>query len=122
MDKPESKHQLKPGYEKRDLNARLIVIVALIALILLAASVYVVDEFFQISKEEQIEKVVLQPVSAQLRELRSHEDEVLSTYQVIDATNGIYQIPIDRAMEILANQAYQNQAIQNNTTGNSKAR
>lgn len=117
MDIPESKHQSEPGYEKRDLNVRLIVLVALIALILLAASVYVVDEFFQISKEEQVEKVVLQPVSAQLRELRSHEDEVLSAYKVIDAANGIYQIPIDRAMEILANRAYQN-----STTGNQKAR
>jgi hypothetical protein len=118
MDKPQSKQ--KPGYETHDLSVRLIVVVALIAILFLVGAAYLINEIFMISKEKLIEDVVLKPVSVPLRELRSHEDEVLNSYKVIDADDGIYQIPIQKAMEILANRAYQKKGIQNKPEGTAK--
>ena len=69
-------------------------------------SVIVVDDVFMLTKEEIIYETVLQPESVPLRDLRAHEDEVLHTYKVIDAAKGIYQIPIDRALQLMADEAY----------------
>jgi hypothetical protein len=121
MEKPESNQKQGPGYETHDLSVRVIVVAALISLLFLVVAVYVIDEIFQISKEKLIQDVVLKPVSVPLRELRSHEDEVLNTYKIIDTDDGIYQIPIEKAMEILANRAYQQGETQNKPVGNSKA-
>jgi len=36
-----------------------------------------------------------------LRELRAHEDEVLTTYGWVDRSSGVVRIPIDQAMKLL---------------------
>jgi hypothetical protein len=43
----------------------------------------------------------------QLRETEAQAAQKLSQYEVIDEQAGTYRIPIDRAMDIMANQAYQ---------------
>jgi Tfp pilus assembly protein PilO len=52
-------------------------------------------------------EVIVQPrlqvdAAEELRQLRSAEDAVLSSYSWVDKDAGIVKIPIDRAMEILA--------------------
>ena len=42
---------------------------------------------------------------AELQALRAAEEEVLTTYQWVDEAGGIAQIPVDRAIEILAAEA-----------------
>ena len=42
-----------------------------------------------------------------LRETNAQAAQKLSQYEVIDAEQGVYRIPIDQAMDIMANQAYQ---------------
>lgn len=115
----------EPGYETQDLNVRLIVTVSFIALFAMIVALYVINELFVISKEKRVEHVVLTPISTQLRELRASEDDVLTSYKVIDSDKGIYQIPIEQAMQVLANQAYQNSQKllekSKDTSGNRKA-
>ena len=98
------------GYEERDANIGRIAIIGIGFVILLAVSLFLVDQYFIITKEKDIQEVVLKPQSITLRELRSREDEILNSYKVIDASKGIYQIPISRAMDILAQKAYRAQA------------
>lgn len=38
----------------------------------------------------------------QIQDLRAHEDHVLSTYAVIDKSQGTVRIPVDRAIDMLA--------------------
>jgi hypothetical protein len=45
-----------------------------------------------------------------LRQARLDAAEQLEQYRVIDEEEGIYQIPIDRAMDIIANEEYQSQS------------
>jgi hypothetical protein len=124
-DNVDPRKKPSPGYETQDLNVRLIVIVSFISLFAMIVALYVINELFVISKEKRVEHVVLTPISPQLRELRSSEDEVLSSYKSIDSQKGIYQIPIEQAMQILADQEYQKHqnplANPNNSVGNRKA-
>ncbi len=114
-NKPDTSH----GYETRDFNVPLIASAGLVALILFIIAVVVLYQFFIMNKERMIENVVMTPISAPLLELRSHEDSVLNSYSVVDSAKGVYQIPIDQAMKILAgSQANKNPE---QTPGNRKA-
>ena len=113
-----SDKQIQPGpgnegYEKSDLNISKTLIATVLIVIFLVASVAFVDEIFVHEKEQIITDVVLKPVSITLRDLRAKEDEVLMSYKVLDPQKGVYQIPIERAMKIVAEEAYSHRAIEN---------
>ncbi len=97
------------GYEKKDLNVRMVLLVAVIIIIVLVIFVTWIDSLYQITREETIQTNVLAPQSDTLLNLRAHEDEVLNNYKLLDPATGKYQIPVDRAMELLAERAYQAQ-------------
>ncbi len=94
------------GYEKRDANLKWILIITVAGAIFLIGTVLLVDDYFVMTKEEIIYETVLRPESAPLRDLRAREDEVLHSYKKLDSAAGVYQIPIDRAMQVLADEAY----------------
>jgi hypothetical protein len=109
MAEPEkdAQHQQRSsGYEERDVNIGRIALIGIVCVILLAISLFLVDQYFIITKEKDIQEIVLKPQSVTLREVRSREDEILNSYKLIDSSKGIYQIPISRAMEILAQNTY----------------
>lgn len=58
-------------------------------------------EYFRYAKREEIQRKQLTPVSRALRELRAKEQALLTRYDQIDAKKGTYQVPVDRAMELL---------------------
>jgi len=99
--------QENAGYEKKDANLKFIFGVTIVGVILIVASVAFLSEYFQYTKDAIIYEVVLSPESKKLRDLRAREDEILNSYGVIDANKGTYRIPIDRAMELVANEAYE---------------
>lgn len=111
MTQSHDKH-IKPdasaGYEKRDLNIAKTLIATVVIVVFLIVSVLFVDEIFVHEKEQLITDVVLKPVSITLRELRAKEDVVLSTYKLLDSQKGIYQIPLERAMKVYAEEAFVN--------------
>ncbi len=102
------------GYEKKDINVKKILIATVIIVIFLVVSVLFVDEIFVHEKEQLITDVVLKPVSIQLRDLRAKEDEVLGTYKLLDPQKGVYQIPIERAMKVYADEAFANRTTGTN--------
>jgi hypothetical protein len=59
-----------------------------------------------IQKENIVYETNLKPVSADLREIRSMETETLTNYKLLDKDNGIYQIPIERAMQLIAEESF----------------
>lgn len=102
--------QRSSGYEERDVNIGRIALIGIGCVIILAVSLFLVDQYFIITKEKDIQEVVLKPQSVTLRELRSREDEILNSYKLMDTSKGIYQIPISRAMDLLAQNAYRTQS------------
>ncbi len=95
------------GYEKSDVSSTKLFITAFVILFLIVILVIFVNDMFVSSKEKLIEDVVLSKPSAELRELHAQEEKVLENYKVMDADKGIIQIPIDRAMQLLADEAFQ---------------
>lgn len=98
------------GYEKRDTNVKGIVWVTVISAIIIVVSVVMVNELFIATKEEIVEEVVLKPESVPLRELRARETSILESYGVVDSSKGIYRIPIERAMKLTAERAYERES------------
>lgn len=90
------------GYEKKDVNIPLIVIIAVISIFILVILIVLLNDFFIIQKEDIVYKTVLSQTSQELIELRKVEFERLNQYKIIDAQKGIYQIPIDRAMQLIS--------------------
>lgn len=94
------------GYEHRDVNVTRIAVIGLISVVALTISILLVHQIYIIYREKLVEEVVLRPESAALRELRAREDEVLNSYRILDAEKGLYRIPISRAMQLVADEAY----------------
>ena len=97
------------GYEKRDINATKIIIFSSAGIIILASLLFLLYNYFISEKEEIVYETQLKPESVLLRDLRAGEEETLTTYKVLDAGKGIYQIPIDRAMQLLAEEHFKQQ-------------
>ena len=90
------------GYEKKDVKISKIITYTVVLVILFVAILIFLNEYFLYSSEEVYYENVLAPQSAQLQEVRAREDELLTQYKVIDAQKGIYRIPIERAMQLIA--------------------
>lgn len=98
--------QASGGYEKRDVNLRnLSIITVIIVVTIVAISVGLYDYFTGV-KEELLYETQMKPQSIELRELRAREAEALGSYAVIDSSAGQYQIPIERAIELVADEAF----------------
>ncbi len=110
MTEPGSEHPPTPedaGYEKRDVNVNKIILAGVISVIIIVVLVIVVFDQFTAVKEELVYEKVLKPESVALRELRTRETEELTTYKVLNEKDSVYRIPIERAMELMAEEAYQ---------------
>ncbi len=94
------------GYEKEDVNGGRIIGSFIIGVCVIGFIMFLVSEYFIISKERQIFESALKPESNQLRELRQREDGALNAYKVLDEKKGVYQIPISEAMKRIADEAY----------------
>ena len=97
------------GYEKGEVNVRRIVFFAGVSIVVVVALLIFSLDYFGAVKEELVQELVLEPQSAALRELRAREIEDLSSYQLLDSAAGLYRIPIRRAMELVADEAYHRQ-------------
>ena len=102
----------RDGYEKRDVAVGKLLLVTIAATMFVAAVLVVLFQFFTVETEQQVYNAVLAPESVPLRDLRAREDEILNSYAVVDSSQGIYRIPIEQAMKIIADEAFQNRATQ----------
>ncbi len=94
-------------YEKSDVPMKSLFMWAGGIVIGLALILIILNSMFTASKEQQVQDSVLKPESVELRDLRARETETLNSYKVIDEANGVVQIPIDRAMQLLAEEAFE---------------
>jgi len=93
------------GYEKRDVNILMVVGLSVLSVVLLIVILVFLIDFFVDSKEQMIYEAQLQPESVDLKSLLASEQEELNSFKILDANLGVYRIPIDRAMELLVQEA-----------------
>ena len=97
------------GYEKRDASSPRIIISGVIGIVVVIAVIIFVNEIFTTTSEKMKQDIILAPQAVAIRELRARETEELNTYKLLDIQNGIYRIPINRAIELMADEAYRNE-------------
>jgi len=93
------------GYEKRDVNIFMVIGLSVLSVVLLIVILVFLIDYFVESKEQMIYEAQLQPESADLNSILVTEEEVLTSYKVLDIERGVYRIPVDRAMELLVKEA-----------------
>lgn len=96
----------KSDYERQDINPKVVILVSVVSVIILVVILVLLSDYFMIEKENIVYETNLKPVSADLREIRSMETETLTNYKLLDKDNGIYQIPIERAMQLIAEESF----------------
>ena len=94
------------GYEKQDVSVNKVVLWGVMSILIVVVVIIWGLDYFTAVKEEIVQTQVLSPQSVALRELRAREAEELGSYKRLDSAGGIYRVPIDRAMEIIADEAY----------------
>ena len=90
----------KTGYEKRDVSTKALAGGTLAVVLIIVIFIVFLRDYFIFN----VEKAVYQDAIMPDNELIVIEQSALSqikAYKIIDKDKGIYQIPIDRAMEII---------------------
>ena len=95
----------QPGYEKRDTNVRKLILIAVLSVAFVTVSIVILNELFLAEKEMLLQEVVLSVESEELKKLHERESTELTSYKAIDSVPGRYRIPIERAMELIAQES-----------------
>ncbi len=71
---------------------------------------------YALTAGERNKPIEEKPPAERLKELRASEDEVLSTYRLVDAKKKIVGVPIDRAMLLYAESAAKSKSVERGQT------
>ena len=96
----------KNDYERQDISPKKVIGYSVVGIIILIVILVLLTDSFMIEKEEIVYETNLKPVSVDLREIRAMETETLTNYKLLDKDKEIYQIPIERAMQLIAEESF----------------
>jgi hypothetical protein len=96
------------SYDHTEPKGSLLLILIGLTVILLALTGIGIQYYYETLRESEIYERVLRPQNHQLRDLRSKEDQELHSYGYVDKATGKVRIPIERAMQVVAQEAKEN--------------
>ncbi|HXN47380.1 MAG TPA: hypothetical protein VN893_12115 [Bryobacteraceae bacterium] len=94
------------GFETTEPRSGAIALVGAGIVILLVLVIVGVEAYYDRVRDQQIFVKQLQPVSEDLKALRAREDTDLNSYRYIDRAKGSVRLPINRAMDLLVEEAH----------------
>lgn len=100
---------VKDGYERQDVNGMTGVWLSVLFIVFMILTFVFINEYFNFAVEADKHKSQRIPQSTLLRDVHARDQEILTTYAVIDSTKGTYRIPIDKAMQMMADSAFSKQ-------------
>ena len=92
-------------FDRSEPRALLIAAFGLASILGLTATMLGVQAYFDHIYEQEMYQKVMVPVAEDLRNLHIQEDQELNSYKYLDRNNGVVQIPIQRAMQLIAKEA-----------------
>jgi hypothetical protein len=95
------------GFERTEPRTGVIALLGgatMIALVLIIAGV---EGYYDHVRDQQIFVKQLEPVSEDLKALRAREAAQLYSYQYIDRAKGTVRLPIERAMDLMIEEAHE---------------
>jgi len=69
--------------------------------LLIVVFIVMLRGYFVLNYEKDVTEEIINNPPQELNEILEKDKKLLSSYSVLDADKGIYQIPIDRAMELV---------------------
>ena len=96
----------KNGYERQDINPYKVIGVSAAGIVILVFILILLTDYFIIEKEDMVYNTNLKNISVDLKDLQTSESATLNNYKLLDAEKGVYQIPIDRAMQLIAEESF----------------
>jgi stringent starvation protein B len=105
-----SEHEIRhadprEGFNRDEPRAKSILILAIVSVILLIVVIVGVSAYFQYIYQDAVFEKVLSAPGEQLKALRDRENAQLTQYSYTDKQKGLVRIPVDRAMELFAQEA-----------------
>ena len=92
---------MSAGYEKKDVSIKALTIGILATVLLIVAFVVLLRGYFIINYEKSLTEERINNPSKELIEIVEKDKKLLSNYSVLDADKGVYQVPIEKAMELV---------------------
>ncbi len=100
-------HGVEVAFEDENANVWKILIIGILSLGLFVLALAFLDNMFAIAREDEIIKMDLSVPSKLLQDMRDTENATLHSYQLLDSSKEVYRIPIDRAMRLIASEAFE---------------
>ncbi|MEO6095615.1 MAG: hypothetical protein ABIW76_08025 [Fibrobacteria bacterium] len=107
VDPAQPHHSENGGHEMSDFSWTTVLWLLPISVVVLLAFFAVCISWFLGAKDRELEEKQSMFIATELNQLHAKESEILASYKIIDKATGRYQIPIARAMELIA-QEHQN--------------
>jgi hypothetical protein len=96
------------SYDHTEPRGSLLLILIVLTAVLLVLMGIGIQFYYETLREHEIQQRVLIPENNQLKDLRNKEAYELSTYGYTDKAAGKVRIPIERAMQVVAQEAKEN--------------
>lgn len=97
------------GVERDRVEAGQIIGIALAVLFAIVTAIIVLFQWVTVREEATYQAVVEGAEYPELRQVEASAAEKLGQYGVVDGGEGVYRIPIERAMELIVNENFQEQ-------------
>ena len=94
------------GYEKSDTKGKPVFIGLIVAVLILVVIIIGLSNLYTVTQEEIVYQNVLSQKNPRLGEIQAEETRILTTYAYVDSAADVVRIPIDRAMELMVNEAH----------------
>jgi hypothetical protein len=95
----------REGFDRDEPSASAIAMFAIGSLVLLVLTIVAIQQYFQHIWDQAVYEKILAPPSEQLREVRGRDDWNLTHYMYMDKASGVVRIPVDRAMDLMLQDA-----------------
>ncbi len=93
------------SYDHSEPKGSLLFILIAVTIVLLLLSSFAIQFYYNWLRESEVQQRVLAPENHQLRDLRNKEDQELHSYGYADKAAGKVRIPIERSMQVVAQEA-----------------
>ena len=90
------------GFEESDPDWFSTVVVGIVGILLLYGVIVAVEALYAQGSRSEVDRKVVQQTPLELHGLRATQLEQISRYRMIDPGSGLVTIPIDRAMQLVA--------------------
>jgi hypothetical protein len=95
----------REGFDRAEPSAGAIAGFMIMSLVLLVLTIVAIQQYFEHIWNQAVYEKILAPPSEQLREVRGRDDWNLTHYMYMDKASGQVRIPVDRAMELILQDA-----------------